>query len=56
MARTYLPTLVALVRRICIYTARYEDTIRANLAGAALVAFEALVSACSGFLAATDDH
>ena len=55
MARTYLPTLIALVRRICIYTARYEDTIRANLAGTALVAYEALLAACTGFLAATEN-
>lgn len=51
MAKTYIPTLRAIVQRLCIYIARYQDTIRANLAGAALAAFDALALACDAFLA-----
>ena len=51
MARTYIPSLRVLVRTLCIYMTRYADTIRANLDGTALLAFEALNEACSTFLA-----
>jgi hypothetical protein len=52
MAKTYLPTLRALVTALCVYMTRYQDTIRANLAGAALLAFEGLIIACNEFLGA----
>lgn len=52
MAKTYVPTLRAIVRTLCVYATRYQDTIRANLAGAALLAFDALVIACNEFMAA----
>lgn len=49
MARTYLPTLVAIVRQLCIYIARNDATIRANLNGDALSAYNALSTACDAF-------
>ena len=54
MARTYLPTLVAIVRELCVFITRYQETIRRNLGGEALTAFEAMHLACSAFLAAYD--
>lgn len=46
MAKTYVPTLYVLVNTICRYITRYQATIRANLNGSALIAFEAFVIAC----------
>lgn len=48
-SRTYLPTLVATVRLLCIYIARNQVTIRANLPVEAIPVFDQLEAACSAF-------
>lgn len=48
-SRTYLPTLFITVRILCVYIARHDSTIRANLSGDALTAYEALSVACDAF-------
>lgn len=50
MAKTYLPTLLVLVRAVCIYTQKYDLVIRRNLAGEALTAYEAFRVACDAFV------
>jgi len=50
--RTYIPTLVRAVRRICIYITKYYATIRdASTSQAQLDALDALNGACTAFLA-----
>lgn len=48
-SRTYLPTLFAIVHQLCVFIARYDSTIRANLSGDALTAYNALHVACDTF-------
>lgn len=50
MAKTYLPTLLRLVRAVCLYTQRYDRIIRDNLDGDALTAYEAFRLACDAFV------
>lgn len=54
MARTYLPTIFEMVRKLCIYVARHDSTIRANLSGDALTAYNSLTVACDAFNAFYD--
>lgn len=44
--RTYLPHLARLVMRACMYIQRYRPTLAANLSGDALIAADAVVTAC----------
>lgn len=44
--RTYLPQLAALVMRACMYIQRYRPVLAANLSGDALIAADAVVTAC----------
>lgn len=48
--RTYLPSLIALVRTLCVYTTRYDSTIREFVPTNALTAYAAMKSACDLFL------
>lgn len=43
---TYLPTLAKLVMRACMYIQRYRPTLANNLSGDALIAADAVVTAC----------
>lgn len=54
MARTYLPTIFTIVRKLCVYIARHDSVIRANLTGDALSAYSALTVACDAFNAYYD--
>lgn len=49
--KTYIPTLIFIVRQICIYTARYDAKIRANLPPSAIPAYDGLRAACDLFFA-----
>lgn len=51
MARTYLPTLLAIVRQLCVYMSRYDRQIRDALDAEWIPAFNALQLACSAFVA-----
>lgn len=50
MARTYLPTLIKLVRVLCLYITRNREKIRENLSPEQRAAFDALADACQTFL------
>jgi hypothetical protein len=52
--RTFIPTLVEIVRRLCIYITRYSKQLRDNMPSDWLPAFEALELACHAFLAIAD--
>lgn len=52
MARTFLPTLRDLVRRICVYLTKHIDTIKAGAGSEQVAALDALQQACSNFLEA----
>jgi hypothetical protein len=54
-SRTYLPTVMKIVRWACIFTAAHDPVIRANLSGPALVAYDVWRSACDGLYAFYDD-
>ena len=54
-AKTYIPTLVRILQRFCVYAQRYRDTILANLSGDAKTAFQALMVACDVFLDAVGE-
>jgi len=49
--RTYIPMLLQIVRVVCVYTARYDAKIRANLPGSAIPAYNGLRAACDVFVA-----
>lgn len=49
--KTFIPTLIFIVMRICRYTTRYDVQLRKNLPEAALPAYDALRTACDGFIA-----
>jgi hypothetical protein len=51
MARTYIPTLLNITKRLCVYITTYEVTIRKYLTTQDQEdALEALSLACSAFL------
>ena len=54
--RTYLPTLIQIVRRSCVYTARYDAIIRSWLPPGALPAYEAYRLACDALLEQIDTN
>lgn len=54
--KTYLPTLLAILNKFCIYCARWNATIRRNLPEEALPAYDALLLACDVFLAIMSEH
>jgi hypothetical protein len=47
--RTYLPTLLYLVDRICKFINDHRSVIRANLSGQALSTFDSMAAACLAF-------
>jgi hypothetical protein len=50
-SRTYLPTLLAIIKHACKFMARYEDQIKSHLGGGApLTAFNAVLSACQALV------
>lgn len=54
-SRTYIPSLVDTVRRMCVYIAKHGSIIRANLPPDAVAAFDALELACMAFNAFSEE-
>lgn len=50
MARTYIPTLLALVYALALYVTRNRVKLRENLTGDQLLAFDALDACLTGFM------
>lgn len=50
--KTFIPTLIVLVRKICLYNARYGTIILAALPPQARTAYNALSLACVAFIEA----
>lgn len=44
--RTYLPQLARIVMRACMYIQKHRPILAANLSGDALIAADAVVTAC----------
>ena len=53
--RTYVRTLVYLVRKMCLYITRYRSKLDVNLDGVGDAALAVLEEACHGFLEAVGD-
>lgn len=54
--RTYLPTLLKLVRTLCVYITRHSETIRDNLNSTEKTLLDALETACHAFIDAYDEN
>lgn len=54
MARTYLPTLVWVARRLRVYCARYDETIRKNMSEEVEALYQVLLAALDALLAAIE--
>lgn len=54
MAKTFLPTLVAIVQKLCVYMARYDRQLRDAIDPEWIPAFNALQLACSAFMAVVE--
>jgi len=54
MAKTFLPTLVYFMRRVCVYIAKYRATILTFLPEGGEAALNAVVDACEDLLALTE--
>lgn len=52
--RIFVPTLIEIARRLCIYMTRYNDTLVDNITTLQLVSYEQLRAACNAFLNAMD--
>lgn len=48
--RTFVPTLIRMVKQLCVYMTRYGNIIRENLPPAAQEPFSELQAACSALL------
>lgn len=56
-SKTYIPTLVRILRRACIYISNYRNTIISFLPEGGAAALDAIVLACDAFIALVpDDH
>jgi hypothetical protein len=55
MAKTFVPTLVYYLRRVCVYIARYRTTIVKSLPEGAENALSGILIACEIFLDLTDE-
>ena len=52
--RTFIPTLVRIVWRLCLYITKYGKTIKATLTVEQGLLFDALHAACTAFLEGVD--
>lgn len=50
MARTYIPTLIRFLRRVCVYVARYRDTLVEYLPDGGAAALDAVIIACEALI------
>jgi hypothetical protein len=50
MAKTFIPTLVYMLKRVCVYIARYRSTIIAFAPPTAENALNGIIAACEVFL------
>lgn len=56
MAKTFVPTLLTIVHKLCVYISRYRMTIRENLPDEqAKDGFDVLADACTAFLDLMED-
>lgn len=49
--KTFIPTLLFILHRLCRYMTRYDSQLRKNIPTAALPAYDAVRTACDAFLA-----
>ena len=56
MAKTFLPSLVHLLHKLCMYIARYRAVIVTFLPEGGEVKLDAIVSACEAFMAIVPDN
>lgn len=52
MAKTYIPTLMVIVRDLCRYVTRYRETLLKWLPEGAKTAFNTMADGCEDFLTA----
>jgi hypothetical protein len=50
MAKTYIPTLVRILRRVCIYITKYRQTIEEYTPTGGKAALDGIMTACEVFL------
>lgn len=50
MAKTFIPTLVYMLRRVCVYISKYRSTIIAVAPEGAENALNGIIAACEVFL------
>jgi hypothetical protein len=53
-SRTYLPQMVYILHRICVYITRYRATILDNLPTGGAAALDAVILACEALIALAD--
>jgi len=53
-SRTYLPTLIKILRTMCVYIARYRDQILKVIGDGNADVLDGLVTACNVFMAVAD--
>lgn len=51
-ARTYIPTLLYLLEKVCKFVARYQSQIASHLSAPQIVLLSNVVTACNAFVAA----
>ena len=49
--RTYIPELLNILRRLCLYIIRYRETIKANAPAGTAAALDAVIEACNALTA-----
>lgn len=55
-SRTYIPTLVRILRSACIYITRYRDVIVKFLPEGGDAALDGIITACDVFMALVPDN
>lgn len=55
MAKTYIPTLMVIVRDLCRYVTRYRETLIRYIPTGAQNAFSIMADGCDDFLTAMAD-
>lgn len=55
MAKTYIPTLVYMLRRVCVYISRYGDVLRRYLTPEQQGYLDIIMETCTALTASIDD-
>lgn len=53
-SRTYLPTLVRILHKACVYIVRYRAVLLVNLPANGAALLDAIVIACEAFIAVAE--